>query len=197
MRAYTNDALVSPVTEQEFADWQRLDDTLDPTIAPLLLTATQAVIDWIQRDLLPRNWVLVHEHWPSIGKDYKSLAPSEAPLKREIELLYGGTTAITDVMAYGELVDSADYRLIDDLPSLVKFNHYFTYKDDAPALVINYTNQLGATAADIPDVIKSAVKMVAGFIYDHRGGCDTDEALTKSGAKTLLQPWRVGAGTTL
>ena len=72
MRAYTNDPLVSPVTNQELADWLYLDDDTDPLLPVMTVTATQAVIDYLQRDLLPRAWILTHEDWPSVSPTHRS-----------------------------------------------------------------------------------------------------------------------------
>jgi hypothetical protein len=33
--------------------------------------------------------------------------------------------------------------------------------------------------------------MIAAFMYEHRGQCDGNDAVKKSGAATLLRPYRV------
>jgi len=42
----------------------------------------------------------------------------------------------------------------------------------------------------VPDDIKMAVMMMASMQYDHRGACSTADALTLSGARELLIPYR-------
>jgi hypothetical protein len=45
----------------------------------------------------------------------------------------------------------------------------------------------------VPGAIRTAIMMIGGFIYDHRGGCDAEDALKKSGALNLLRTYKVEA----
>jgi hypothetical protein len=54
---------------------------------------------------------------------------------------------------------------------------------------IEYT----AGMAFVPGAIRTAIMMIGGFIYDHRGGCDAEDALKKSGAINLLRTYKVEA----
>jgi hypothetical protein len=47
--------------------------------------------------------------------------------------------------------------------------------------------------AFVPGAIRTAIMMIGGFIYDHRGGCDAEDALKKSGAMNLLRTYKVEA----
>lgn len=195
MRVYTNDELVSPVTNQQLADWLRLDDDTDPLLPVMTVSATQAVIDYLQRDLLPRNWVLVHEDWPVVGstKRYTDITFDFTCFKREVELPYAGAISVDTVTTYGEV--TTEFRLLDSLPSKIKFIHQKTvYDPNNPAITVNYTAGMGATAADIPQAIKTAILMTAAFLYEHRGQCTAEDALKDSGAAASIQAFRVAAG---
>lgn len=195
MRAYTNDDLISPVTNQELADWLRLDDDTDPLLPVMTVTATQAVVDYLQRDLLPRNWVLVHEDWPTVSptRRYSDVTFDFTCFMREIELPYAGAISVDAVTVYGGV--TTEYRLLDSLPSKIKFHHQATTSsDDNPAITVAYTAGMGATAADIPQAIKTAITMIAAYMYEHRGQCDAETAIKDTGAATVLQPFRVRAG---
>lgn len=195
MRAYTNDPLVSPVDNQALADWLRLDDDTDPLLPVMLTTATQAVIDYLQRDLLPRNWVLVHEEWPTVSptRRYSDITFDFTCFMREIELPYAGAISVDTVTTYGDV--TTEFRVLDSLPSKVKFHYQAkVYADDSPAITVAYTAGMGAAAADIPQAIKTAILMIAAYMYEHRGQCDAETAIKDTGAATVLQPFRVRGG---
>lgn len=198
MRVYTNDELISPVTNQELADWLRLDDDTDPLLPVMTVTSTQAVIDYLQRDLLPRNWVLVHEEWPTVSptRRYSDVTFDFTCFNRVIELPYAVAISVDTVMVYGEV--TTEYRLLDSLPSKLKFHYQATTSsDDVPAITVAYTAGMGATAADIPQAIKTAITMTAAFLYEHRGQCTAEDALKDSGAAASIQSFRVRAGLVL
>jgi uncharacterized phiE125 gp8 family phage protein len=198
MRAYTRDPLISPVSTFQLAEWLRLDGTSDPLLNGLITAATQVTIDWLQRDLIARDWVLVHECWPMRNRNLTSHQSSQ--YYRTVELPYGGALSIADVTVYGELVPSADYRITDELPSSIRFMQgaYPVLTDyESPALTVNYRAGFGETQGDVPSAIHTAILMMAGYMYAHRGACEAAQALTMSGASTLLQPFRVRAGITL
>ena len=195
MRVYTNDELISPVTNQELADWLRLDDDTDPLLPVMTVTATQAVVDYLQRDLLPRSWVLVHEDWPTVPstRRYTDITFDFTCFMRVVELPYAGAISVDSVSVYGEA--TTEYRLLDSLPSKIKFHYQSTiFDDDNPAIEVNYTAGMGATAADIPRAIKTAITMIAAYMYEHRGQCDAETAIKDTGAATVLQPFRVRGG---
>lgn len=47
------------------------------------------------------------------------------------------------------------------------------------------------TADDVPTAIKNGILALAAFSYEHRGACDVDEALAKSGALEYWKPYIV------
>jgi hypothetical protein len=59
--------------------------------------------------------------------------------------------------------------------------------DRTKELEIAYT----AGMETIPAAIKYGIMQVATYLYDHRGDCDADDAIRKSGAANLLKPYRV------
>jgi len=199
MRAYTNDNLVSPVTTQAFADWLRLDDDSDPLLGGLLIAATQTVIDYLQRDLISRDWVLVYDTLPI--KDRQLTVDHWWYYCSRVELPYSnGGSAVSTVTVFGTVINADDYRVTDELPARLVFKNGFypLFEDtDLPALTIAYTAGFGATEAAVPSAIKTAITMVAAYMYAHRGACEAAQAITFSGAATLLQPWRVRAGILL
>lgn len=190
-KATTSEPIASPVTEQELADWLALPDATDPTLTPILKAATSSVIRWLGLDLLARDWTLTHYYWPTHGTmSTPSLSRQNGYYKREISLPYANLLSATDVALYGDA--TTDYNVLGDTVVL-DFNVYRTEVDgtnENPAIVINYSAGFGATSADIPDDIKTAITMLAAYNYEHRGGCSAGNALTDSGAASMLTSYR-------
>lgn len=179
-------AVVSPVDAAQLEAWLGLPST-DPNSALLLSSATSAVIGYIGRDLLTREWVLTHWDWPVWGTmTPRSLGAQVGDFAREITLPYGPAQSVESVTSYGEPLTEFTER--DD--AIVTFGVGRNGLNEFPALVIEYTAGFGDTAADVPDAIKQAILQLAAFQYEHRGSCDAIMAMQKSGAAELLTPWR-------
>ena len=184
MTARTNDPLVSPVTNAEAADFIGVDST-DPILPGLLLSATDAVIRAIQYDLEPRDWTLTLWDWPTIGtRTAPNIGRAMYEFKREIELPYAALISVESVTAYGNPV--ADFIQRENSIVLSRGLARETYADNEdPAIVVEYR----AGFDPVPEPIKQAILMVMAFLFEHRGACDGQEALWRSGAKSLLTPW--------
>ena len=184
MTANTNDPLVSPVNNTEAADFIGVDDT-DPLLSGLLLSATDAVIRSIQFDLEPRDWTLTLWDWPILGtRSRPNIGRPSYEFKREIELPYAALLSVISVTAYGEPVTDFIQR-----ETSIVFKRGLareTYADNEdPAILVEYR----AGFDPVPEPIRQAIIMVAAFLFEHRGACDVQEALWRSGAKSLLVPW--------
>ena len=184
MTAKTNDPLVSPVTNAEAAYFIGVDDS-DPILPGLLLSATDAVIRAIQYDLKPRDWTLTLWEWPIVGtRTAPNLARAPYSFNREIELPYAALISVTSVTSYGDPV--TDFTQRETSIIMPRGLAKETYKDnDDPAIVVGYR----AGFDPVPEPIRQAIIMVAAFLFEHRGACDGQEALWRSGAKSRLVPW--------
>lgn len=191
MNAYTNDELVSPVSAQALADWLRLDDTSDPLLASMVLSATQCVIDYIQRDLMPRDWQVTYHDWPK-SRQGRQLHYGWPGYQDGVELPYAQLISVDTVTVYGELLTADEYTVINELPAKVRFKT-ITQQSNQPAVVVTYR----AGFDSVPQAIKTAITMIAAFMHAHRGACEASQAITLSGAATLLHPYRVRAGIAL
>ena len=184
--AVTADPVVSPVTASELEAWLGLP-AADPNSALLLASATSAVIGYIGRDLLTREWVLTHWDWPVWGTmTPRSLGAQVGDFAREINLPYGPAQSVESVTSYGEAL--TEFTVRDE--AIIVFGVGRNGLNEFPALVVAYTAGFGDTPADVPDAIKQAILQLAAFQYEHRGSCDSIMAMSKSGAAELLTPWR-------
>jgi len=196
-RAQTLDQIESPVTNQNLADWLRGDPT-DPIYSGLLISATSAVINYIQRDLLTRTWTLTYQDWPYVGKVAPpALSNNNAMYQSRIELPYTNLISVDSVTCYGEEKTTDDYSVIDQLPAQICFESYdiYSYYSDCtdPAIVVTYQAGFGSDIRDIPEEINQSILMIAGHMYLNRG-CSTGDAMNLSGAKAVLQPFRIAGG---
>lgn len=185
MTARTSDPIVSPVTAQELADWLGADAS-DPLLTPLLSSATDAAIQFLNYDLEPRTWTLTLWDWPVYGaKAWPNVGDPVSRLKREIELPYAAIQAVSSVEVYGNVI--TDYVTRENSIVFAQGVPYDRYKENEDsAIVIEYTAGLDP----VSDSIKDGIKMLAAFMYEHRGECDVMQGLQRSGAAMLLQPYR-------
>lgn len=191
MIATTSDALISPVSAQSLADWLKMDDASDPILPSLLLSATDCVINWIQRDLLIREWQVTYHDWPH-KRQGRNLHYGWPGYQDGLELPYTQLVSVESVTVYGELLDTEDYEIINGNPAKVRFKK-LAQVGDGPAIVVNYK----AGFEDVPQAIKKAIVMIAAYMHAHAGSCDASAAMSKSGAAVMLHPYRARAGLAL
>lgn len=191
----TSDQIVPPVSSQELADWSRLDSD-DPTLRTALYIATNAVISYLKLDLINRSWLLRYREWPKIGTklDY-SISRNQSYWREIIELPNANLQSIESVKVNGVL--TTDYIVLDGNPSAIQFETVPTYDNDNYALEVEYTAGYGSASAQVPEPIRTAIIMVASYISEHRGGCDTGNALEMSGAKSLIASYAIRGGIVL
>lgn len=192
MQIETNDPLESPVFASELANYAKLDDD-DPMIDTVLLSATSAVVSFLKQDLMTRTWKLTYRTWPTVGTPhYKQTYRSNYYMRHLIELPYTNLVGVDSVLLAGEA--TTDYLVNSGKPYTLEFDTFSTFGDDQNALEITYRAGFGDSTADVPQPIRNAIMMTAGYIYAHNGACDYNDALAMSGAKQLLTPYAVKAG---
>lgn len=167
----------SPVTAAELAQiiGVSADDVL---LDGMLIAATDATIRYINQDLIQRDWV--------------GIVPVPDPVRLQLspvfeqastfELPYTALIEATNVTGNGG--NALDYTIQDQRrPARITVYGW----DYLSEIRIEYT----AGMVTIPDAIKTAIMMLAAYLYDHRGDCDADGGIKKSGAAMLLRPYRV------
>jgi len=181
---------VTPViTDQQLADWLRLDDLTDPLITPLATAATAGVIEYLNRNLITREFTLTAQDWPTAGTPTAGMSPSLGGFVLNILLPYSNSmadvaNAVTAVTVNGDAY--TDYNLRGDE---IVFDGFTSHDDDEPAFVVVY--DAGYSDIDaVPEAIVTAVTMVAAYMYEHRGMCTAADAINNTGAAMLLTPYR-------
>ena len=170
----TVDPLVSPVTPEGLADYLGLDYSPedDVLLNSFLLTACGWYIAHMNNELLQRNYTLKFDRYPS-GESFSGLSPVYANLDSWISIPLTPVSVINDVTASGDTV--AFTSDLDSKPPRVFLTSY------AQDITVTYTAGY-ATASDIPQNVILGINMLAGYLYEHRGACEINDAVNKSGA---------------
>jgi len=184
----TTDPLVTACQLHRLADYMVADQD-DPAIDIVARQATAAVVEFLECDLVSRNRVTVYQHWPHIGTySGPSLSPQDARLSHEIVLPFANLEPDTSptVTVFGEAF--SDFEVLEANPASVRIRPQHSTSDD-PAIRIEYVSGFGPDVLDVPEHIRDGVIMLAAFMFEHRGECDAQEALRRSGAASYLQPY--------
>lgn len=175
MRATPVSDTVSPVSVAEFELWMGADN--DGTFGDWLTAATDQVIGYINRDLLPRQWRLVIN---------RRLDPIQVAYNRYpdrsfgyVELPFTNFISVQSVEVDG---DAAEHE-VDEIsqPARVEVQAF------GEQLEIVYT----AGTAVVPSGITTAIKLMAQYLYEHAGECELGQVISKSGVGFMLAPYRI------
>lgn len=188
MSARTTAPLVSPVPDADLAAWLIIDPS-DPVLSSVLSAATGGVVQFLGLDLLTRAWTLTLWDWPTRGDVSGGLSPRAGGFVREISLPFANLIDVTRVELYG--IESAAF--VARAESIVLEPHVVATAqsiiNDAPAIKVDYQAGYGAAAEAVPVEIREAIKALAAFLYEHRGECNVQQAIERSGAAEQLRPF--------
>lgn len=156
----------------------------------LLLVASDSAERYMNRALINCTWERVFT-----GEARPIGLASERETLKSFYLPYPPFIAVQEIKTiFGTIeteLESGDYD-IDTVsePAVVILGRNLYPRE---RLYVKYTAGFGETADDLPEGIKQGVLQHSAYMYNHRGDCDADEALKKSGAELLYRPYRIGA----
>jgi uncharacterized phiE125 gp8 family phage protein len=188
---------ICPATEQDLKDYLRIEDESCGSLEFYLNAANKAVIAFIGQALIENEYTLVFDGYPFNGTATLGLSRDTTNFQEWIQLPYANLLEIESV----EILDNDDGTatevepedyLLDTFstPARIRFINMpvMGLKD---RLKIVYMAGYGTDTEDVPKGIRLGIVQVAGYLYDHRGECSPEEAITKSGAGMALNPYRV------
>jgi uncharacterized phiE125 gp8 family phage protein len=188
---------ICPATEQDLKDYLRIEDESCGSLEFYLDAANKAVIAFIGQALIENEYTLVFDGYPFNGTATFGLSRDTTTFQEWIELPYANLLEIESIDILDNEdgtateVEPEDY-LIDTFssPARIRFIRLpvMGLKD---RLKIVYKAGYGTDTEDVPKGIRLGIVQVAGYLYDHRGECSPEEAITKSGAGMALNPYRV------
>lgn len=171
------------VTLDEAKTHLRVDHTDDDTYITALVDAAISVAEnYTERSFFTQTWTLKLDDFPT---DY-------------IELIRGPIASVTSVKYYNSdntltTIDSADYR-VDTYSTVARIEHTDTWPttyDRIDAVEVVFV--AGQLVADVPDDIKTAVKLIVGHLYQNRQDVITGTQVNQipMGSRYLLDPYKV------
>lgn len=187
-----------PVSLAEMKDFLRLtQDADDDSLAAFIAAARQMCEDATGMAFVTRGYSLYLDRWPVAPQggwwDGVREGADTASAQMALALPYPPLCAIDAVVTYdaahvesaftdGYIADIAGARLVltGAPPQTTRA---------ASGIEVRYQAGYGA-AVNVPAVFRQAIKMVAAYLYEHRGA-DSGNALTASGARAVLQPYRM------
>ena len=195
----------SPVSDAEFASF--LEDPCPPgdnTTEQILRrtwlqAATQQVVDYLDREILQRDVIVRFDAYPRAHSSRGQLVRIHGgheffmTLPRMPIATFDRVETVDDEGVTAEIA-AEDYDL-DDVSEPARLHLH-----DPPArgeldyfagIRVYYT--AGYEADKVPEALRLGVLMLAGYLYEHRG-MQGDGALRKSGAASILAPWRIRIG---
>lgn len=170
----TLDPLISPVTNSELAEFLSVEAS-DPLLPGLLLAASQACIDYTNIELLERDYTLKYDRTPERQAGYAGLGIMGSLSAWWISIPLWPVPSIQSVTVGGEVV-TPDQDL-NSKPARVAIQGFGPTE-------VHYTAG-HADSADIPPLLILGIKMLAAYLYEHRGACDVQDAIKQSGAASV------------
>ncbi len=180
----------------------------DALLTALIVTARQISERYTRLTIPQTDWSVWHDRWPGSFLGWWD-GVREGPMTMErrpfLELPQPPIQALTALKVYAD----------DDSSVTVSPSTYFvslgseirrgrlTLRNNAAwpvalrcadAIEIQITSGwLGtdATTNSVPSGLKTAIKMVAAWMYSNRGDCEDTTVLAESGAKALLDAYKV------
>ena len=180
-----------PVTLQDVKDHLRVDvDDDDGLISAQIKAATSWVEEYTGRQLVTATWQLTLDRFPRWDKPIILPRP---PALTVTSITYTLSDETTDTVDSGDYVLDNDDDLDRHRVVLKDASTWPTDTRDFAAVRVLYTAGYG-DAGDVPDVFKSAIKLVVGNLYENREtavvGTITSQLPT---LETLLVNRRVGS----
>jgi uncharacterized phiE125 gp8 family phage protein len=186
-----------PVSEAELADLLALDNYTDPLLRILLHSATQAAIAFTGRAFLNQQFTIQWDGYPGYGTETGGLDSLRRVPAEWVELPYAPLVSVQSVKFIDldgvETVIDLSELVIDTLhqPGRIKFRKGAPVLSNNTRMVVEYTSGYGEDPEAVPFNLRFAILQAAGYMYEHRGECTADSAITKSGAAATLVPFRM------
>lgn len=195
---------VEPVLLQALVDWTGASAS-DPLLTTMLVSARERVEGYLGAGLITQTWqqfynlsTMQEDWWDGVQEG----ATTElVRLPRGFQFGKWPLNAVVSLNFYDEadvafLADPLTYYVdATSRPPQVALRRGFIWPSPVyrvrDAVILECTVGYGAAGSAVPEAIKNAIKALAAFMYEHRGDCDGDEALRKSGAIGYLQPFKV------
>lgn len=170
--------VAEPWTVADAKNFLRVEhDDDDAVIASLIASARGQVEALTRRGLLTQEWRLTLDRWPDGGRIAPRLAPLQAVTAARVYDA-AGVAAALDAGRF--VIDGAREAIVAPAWSLP------APERAAAGIELDVTVGFGDAAADVPDLLRHAVRTLVAHWYDNRG-------LAAIGASVAMLPGSVSA----
>ncbi len=179
------DAATEPVTLAEVKAQLRIDGTdYDAILTPLIKTARQIAEKITGRDFINKTWKAFLNRFPC-GDDIgilieKSKLQSITSIKYYIDTVQ---TTLSSANYYK--TEDADYSSV----WLVDGQSFPDSDSRKQAIEIIFVSGYGATAADVPQALKTALLSMITALYENAGDCSEGSDGQQAQFRSLLAPY--------
>jgi uncharacterized phiE125 gp8 family phage protein len=176
---------IEPLTLAEAKAHLRVEHADEDTLIGGLIKGARSHVEIAtRRALITRRWRLVRDAWPADGR----LAVAPGPLKQLVAArIYnsGGTTQALDLAAF--IVDKAGAVLTLTAGGVVAPGRL------AAGIEIDVDAGYGDAAADVPEPLRQAIRLLLTHWYENRGimGTGGETAARPASVTALIAPYRV------
>jgi uncharacterized phiE125 gp8 family phage protein len=167
-----------PVSLQEMKDWLRLEDSFDDALINAIQKAARTVVERASgRQLVTTTWLMTLDTFPwqggwwfleapAIFPDPHSIRMPKAPLQSVSSVVYTAMDGTQQTLASSRY--NVDTRSDPGRIQLAFGQTWPVTRPKPGGIEITFVAGYGA-AADVPDDLKTAIKMTAAWMYEHRG----------------------------
>lgn len=137
-------------------------DEQDAHIAASIAAAREQFEQDTGRALLSQTWTLTMDTFPGSASPIRLL---RSPLIAVTSIVYKDTAGSSTTLA------SSDYVVSKSEPGRITPAYGETWPstyDEADAVTVTFTAGYGTTAASVPELCKSAIKLLVGEMYERR-----------------------------
>lgn len=197
---------IEPVTVTDVKNQLELDVTdtsKDTQIGLYIESARQLIEQYTGLALIDQTWRMTLDNWPlGITQWWDGVRDGAMS-----ELVKSGRAAnvllprypldsIVSITADDTAITVADYFIIDtdQKPGRLVLKNGSAWPvviDAAIGIKITYIAGYGDSSSDVPAALRLAVLQMAAYMFEHRGDCNTESAMLKSGAMSLINAYKV------
>lgn len=200
---------VEPITADELRAQLKIDSTeLGDTQAALLIASARGFLEEkTGLAFIEQTWQVVYDQWPGYNEPWwdgvRQTAITElwTGSARSLELPRYPLISLDSCKTY----DTASNETSSVIATVFNVDTISRPGRIAPkdgqmwpavsrsmnGVILEFTAGFGATAADVPAALRTAVLILTAYFHDHQGECDMREATAKSGALDMMASYAV------
>jgi len=174
-----------PWTVAEAKAFLRVEHDADDAIIASLIAAARGHVEALtRRALITQTWRFVLDAWPADGRIALRMGPLRALIAARVFDHANNASAI-DVETF--VVDAAANVIASPCWSLPMPGRF------TAGIELDVQLGYGANAADVPDALRHAVRMLIAHWYENRGlaAIGASVAVLPAGAGALIAPYRM------